>query len=595
MGSHTLQQLKKLYFDEVKELFKTTMERVNTFTPIESDDTVPKVVARSSKIDVEQELNQESSKRQKIGEGSEPAKESKNEMSREQLQQLMIIVPEEGINVEALQTKYPIINWEVYTEDSRKYRKIIRVELKRLFEPDDDDTLWKLQRYMHDPLKWKLYDTCVVHHVSTERGHDIFMMVEKDYPLTRGLMTLMLSNKLQVDEYSVMANELLRKIFILANRLRYFMESRMQRPYGKLSRPGFRNSPANWKFMVKLSPEDANFVAMFDTDDLRRDGSSNAPVAMLTNKVVATKSGLVQVNAAKQSSPRAAASISTARHISTVSIKPKVNAASPIKYYYFKAHSPLRRPFNQKSVAKTNNFNKKVYTAKVNNVTIAGPEIVVSTAERKRENAVESSACWIWRPTGKVIDHISKDSGSYMPKRFDYVDPQGRLKKISVLFTATDFMLYLVTLRYWIESQVLLNVPRQNNMYSFVLIILCLREGKPVRGLPLKLFENDHTCVACQKGKHHKASCKPKLVCSIREPLQMLHMDLFGPTSVRSTNHKTYCLVVTDDYSRIKGIKREFSVARTPQQNGVVERKNWTLIEAARTMLADSLLPTTSE
>ncbi|GJZ93864.1 hypothetical protein Tco_0666067 [Tanacetum coccineum] len=45
-----------------------------------------------------------------------------------------------------------------------------------------------------------------------------------------------------------------------------------------------RNSPANWKFMVKLSPEDANFVAMFDTDDLRRDGSSNAPVAMLTNK-----------------------------------------------------------------------------------------------------------------------------------------------------------------------------------------------------------------------------------------------------------------------------------------------------------------------
>ncbi|GKB39769.1 hypothetical protein Tco_0884711 [Tanacetum coccineum] len=53
----------------------------------------------------------------------------------------------------------------------------------KLFEPDDTDTLWKLQRYMHDPLKWWLYDTCV-HHVSTERGHDIFMLVEKDYPLT---------------------------------------------------------------------------------------------------------------------------------------------------------------------------------------------------------------------------------------------------------------------------------------------------------------------------------------------------------------------------------------------------------------------------
>ncbi|GJT95577.1 putative ribonuclease H-like domain-containing protein [Tanacetum coccineum] len=100
------------------------------------------------------------------------------------------------------------------------------------------------------------------------------------------------------------------------------------------------------------------------------------------------------------------------------------------------------------------------------------------------------------------------------------------------------------------------------------------------------------------------------LVSSICHPLQMLHMELFGPTSVRSINHKTYCLVATDDYSRcdngneiknndmnqlcgMKGIKREFSVARTPQQNEVAERKNKTLIEAVRTMLSDSLLPTT--
>ncbi|GJS68720.1 ribonuclease H-like domain-containing protein, partial [Tanacetum coccineum] len=91
---------------------------------------------------------------------------------------------------------------------------------------------------------------------------------------------------------------------------------------------------------------------------------------------VATKSGLVLVNSAKQSSPRAAASISTVRHVNTDALKPKVNVASPIKYSYFKAHSPLRRPFNQKSAAKTNNFNKKVYTAKVNNVTTAGLEVV---------------------------------------------------------------------------------------------------------------------------------------------------------------------------------------------------------------------------
>ncbi|GJX74662.1 hypothetical protein Tco_0313257 [Tanacetum coccineum] len=115
MGSHTLQQLKKLSFNEFKEIFETTMKRVNTFTPMESDDTIPKVVARSSKIDAEQELNQESLKRQKIGEGSKSAEESKDALSQEQLQQLLIIVPEEGMNVEALQTKYLIIDWEVYT------------------------------------------------------------------------------------------------------------------------------------------------------------------------------------------------------------------------------------------------------------------------------------------------------------------------------------------------------------------------------------------------------------------------------------------------------------------------------------------------
>ncbi|GJX61006.1 putative ribonuclease H-like domain-containing protein [Tanacetum coccineum] len=173
-----------------------------------------------------------------------------------------------------------------------------------------------------------------------------------------------------------------------------------------------------------------------------------------------------------------------------------------------------------------------------------------------------------------------------------------------------------------------------------------LVKGNLVRGLPSKIFQNDHTCVACQKGKQHKASCKAKTVSSISQPLQLLHMDLFGPTSVRSLNHKTYCLVITDDFSRFswvfflrtkdetsgilkdfirqienqlnqkvktircdngtkfknrdfiefcgsKGIKREYSNARTPQQNKVAERKNRTLIEAARTMLADSFLPNT--
>ncbi|GJX56883.1 putative ribonuclease H-like domain-containing protein [Tanacetum coccineum] len=167
-----------------------------------------------------------------------------------------------------------------------------------------------------------------------------------------------------------------------------------------------------------------------------------------------------------------------------------------------------------------------------------------------------------------------------------------------------------------------------------------LVKGNLVRGLPSKLFEINQTCVACRKGKQQRASCKTKIVSSISQPVKMLHMDLFGLTFVKSLMKKMYCLVLTDDYSRfswvfflatkdetseilktfitgienlidlkvkvircdnrtkfknkvmnqfceIKGTKREFSVAETPQKNGVAERKNRTLIEAARTMLAD--------
>ncbi|GKE41083.1 putative ribonuclease H-like domain-containing protein, partial [Tanacetum coccineum] len=122
-----------------------------------------------------------------------------------------------------------------------------------------------------------------------------------------------------------------------------------------------------------------------------------------------------------------------------------------------------------------------------------------------------------------------------------------------------------------------------------------------VNGLPSKLFTNEHNCVACNKGKQHKASYKAiTAVSTIYAPLQLLHMDLFGPTSIRSIDHKYYSLVVTDDFSRCdngtefknsklielcgsKEIRRDYSNA---------ERKNRTLIEAARTMLADSKLPT---
>ncbi|GJU05394.1 retrovirus-related pol polyprotein from transposon TNT 1-94 [Tanacetum coccineum] len=131
-----------------------------------------------------------------------------------------------------------------------------------------------------------------------------------------------------------------------------------------------------------------------------------------------------------------------------------------------------------------------------------------------------------------------------------------------------------------------------------------------VRGLPKLKFEKDHLCSACAMGKSKKKPHKPKSEDTNQEKLYLLHIDLCGPMCVASINRKKYIFVIVDDFSRFTrvkflrskdkalnfiikflkmiqkvGISHETSVARSLQQNGVVERRNRTLIEAACTML----------
>nr|GEY68291.1 hypothetical protein [Tanacetum cinerariifolium] len=133
-------------------------------------------------------LEQSSAKKMKTGE----------DVSEEDLKEMIQLVPVEEVYVEALQVKHPIINWEIYSKGQRTYWKIIRlgghtavyqffVELKRLFKLDVEDQLWThTQALMHDLVEWRLYDSCEVHHVLT-RDQEVFMLVEKDYPLRKGL------------------------------------------------------------------------------------------------------------------------------------------------------------------------------------------------------------------------------------------------------------------------------------------------------------------------------------------------------------------------------------------------------------------------
>ncbi|GJR25297.1 retrovirus-related pol polyprotein from transposon TNT 1-94 [Tanacetum coccineum] len=165
-----------------------------------------------------------------------------------------------------------------------------------------------------------------------------------------------------------------------------------------------------------------------------------------------------------------------------------------------------------------------------------------------------------------------------------------------------------------------------------------------VRGLPKLKFEKGHLCSACFLGKSKKYSQKPKVEDTNQEKLYLLHMDLCGPMLVESINGRKYILVIVDDYSRFTWVKflrskdedpeviirclkqiqvhlnatvqniridngtkfmnqtlkdyyenvknsHQTSVARTLQQNGVVEIQNRTLVEAARTMLIFSKVP----
>ncbi|GJW11967.1 retrovirus-related pol polyprotein from transposon TNT 1-94 [Tanacetum coccineum] len=109
-----------------------------------------------------------------------------------------------------------------------------------------------------------------------------------------------------------------------------------------------------------------------------------------------------------------------------------------------------------------------------------------------------------------------------------------------------------------------------------------------VRGLPRLKFEKDHLCSACQLGKSNKHTHTPKAENTNLEVLNTLHMDLCGPMRVQTINRKKYILVIVDDYSRHFSPK---IVPKTPQQNGVVERRNHTLVEDARTMLIFSKAP----
>ncbi|GKE29460.1 hypothetical protein Tco_1444844 [Tanacetum coccineum] len=171
-GDYKMKDFKGMSYDDVRPIFEKVWDQIHSFVLMDSEEEVPRLKRAG------QDVEAKPAKRQRIEEFNKRYNSSR-------------IVKDKEIEL-----------W---------------VELKMLFEPDAENFL-ELQKDMHDPLNWWLYDTCVVHHVSTKKGQDIFMLVEMYYPLTKGLATLMLVNKLRVDQHSEMADGLLIKINNIANR-----------------------------------------------------------------------------------------------------------------------------------------------------------------------------------------------------------------------------------------------------------------------------------------------------------------------------------------------------------------------------------------
>nr|GEV47681.1 ribonuclease H-like domain-containing protein [Tanacetum cinerariifolium] len=323
--------------------------------------------------------------------------------------------------------------------------------------------------------------------------------------------------------------------------------------------------------------------------------------------VLLTKSKLVLVTAARQV---------------TTDVSPtNVTRSRPVKTIVTKPHTPPRRNMNRSPSPKASTFPPKVTAAKA---PMGNPQHAL------KDKGVIDSGC-SRHITGNMsyLSDFKEINGGYVafggnPKggkisrkgkirtgKLDFDDvyfvkelkfnlfsvSQMCDKKNSVLFTDTECIILSPEFKLLDENQVLLRVPRENNMYN-----VDLKNSVP---------SGDLICLFAKATLDEASNIEPL----VRPSLSVLSVNPYKATKdetspilktfitgienqlsikvkiIRSDNGTEFKNNDLNQLRRMKGIKREFSVPRTPQQNGIVRRKNRTLIKAARAMLADSLLP----
>ncbi|GJV07766.1 putative ribonuclease H-like domain-containing protein [Tanacetum coccineum] len=289
---------------------------------------------------------------------------------------------------------------------------------------------------------------------------------------------------------------------------------------------------------------------------------------------VLTRTGKIPVNTARTSGTK---NVSTARHsfnrqavltsaaMKVNTVKPIVKRVRPTTVFH-KTHSPSSRPFNKTTTLRTNFSKQKVNTAKVNAVGAVGG---------KRETAVKPSAGCSWRP-----------------KRHNWHNdyPHRALQNKGIVDSGCSRHM-TGNKAYLAEYQDFRNFNLENIVPSGGLPCLIAKatideSNKWHRRLGHVNFKNLNKLVKGNLVRGINGILKD----FIRQVENQLNQKV---KTIRFDNGTEFKNKDVIKFCGSKGIKREYSNARTPQQKGVAERKNRTLIEAARTMLADSFLPNT--
>nr|GEV49248.1 putative ribonuclease H-like domain-containing protein [Tanacetum cinerariifolium] len=230
--------------------------------------------------------------------------------------------------------------------------------------------------------------------------------------------------------------------------------------------------------------------------------------------------------------------LTAARLVTTAVLHNNVIRPRPTKIFVTKPHSPKRRIINHRPSPHASNFYQRVTTAKA-------PQV----------NAVKGV------------------KGNWMCD-----------KKNNFIFTNTECIVLSPEFKLPDENQVLLRVPRENNMYNVDLKNI-VPSGDLTCLFAKATLDDRFTWVFFLATKDETSPILKTFITGIENQLSL------KVKIIKSDNGTEFKNQDLNQFCRMKGIKREFSVARTPQQNGIAERKNRTLIEAARAMLADSLLP----